>query len=157
MKYWLMKSEPDVFGIEHFKARPRRTAPWDGVRNYQARNFMRAMQRGDRVLFYHSSCPQPGVAAIVTVVKEAYPDHSAWDPQSEYYDPKSTPQKPLWFMVDVKLERELKRLIPLEAIKAQPALKHMRLVQRGNRLSVMPVSAQEWKTILKLEQEQTRK
>jgi predicted RNA-binding protein with PUA-like domain len=157
MKYWLMKSEPDVFGVEHFKARPRRTASWDGVRNFQARNFMRAMQRGDRVLFYHSSCPQPGVAAIATVVKEAYPDHTAWDPKSEHYDARSTPQKPLWFMVDVKLERELKRLISLEAIKAQPALRDMRLVQRGNRLSVMPVTAAEWKVILKLEQERKEK
>lgn len=151
-----MKTEPDVFGIEHLKARPRKTASWDGVRNYQARNFMRTMKRGDLVLFYHSSCPEPGVAAIAKVVKQAYPDHSAWDPTSEYYDPKSTPQKPLWYMVDVKLERELKRPIPLEVIKAQPALKHMRLVQRGNRLSVMPVTAQEWKVILKLEQEKTR-
>ena len=148
-----MKTEPDVFGVAHLKKRPHQTACWDGVRNYQARNFMRDMKRGDRVLFYHSSCPQPGVAAIAKVVKEAYPDHSARDPKSEHYDPKSTPQKLLWFMVDVKLERELKRLIPLEAIKAQPTLKHMRLVQRGNRLSVMPVTAQEWKIILNLEQE----
>lgn len=153
MNYWLMKSEPDVFGVAHLKARPRRTACWDGVRNYQARNFMRDMQRGDQVLFYHSSCAEPGVAAIAKVVKEAYPDHTSWDPKSDHYDPKSTPQKPLWFMVDVKLERELKHPIPLEAIKAQAALKHMRLVQRGNRLSVMPVTAQEWKVILKLEQE----
>lgn len=151
-----MKSEPDVFGVTHLKARPRKTAPWDGVRNYQARNFLRTMKRGDRVLFYHSSCPEPGVAAIAKVVKQAYPDHTAWDPKDEHYDPKSTPQKPLWFMVDVQLERELKRLIPLDQIKAQPALRQMRLVQRGNRLSVMPVTPQEWKIILKLEQEQTK-
>src|SRR5688572_20087753 len=142
-----MKTEPDVFGLTHLKARPRQTACWDGVRNYQARNFMRDMKRGDQVLFYHSSCAEPGVAAIAKVAKEAYPDHTAWDPKSDHYDPKSTPQKPLWFMVDVKLERELKRPIPLEAIKAQAALKHMRLVQRGNRLSVMPVTKQEWKVI----------
>ena len=151
MQYWLMKSEPDVFGVAHLKARPRKTAPWDGVRNFQARNFMRAMQRGDLVLFYHSSCAVPGVAGIAKVAHAAYPDHTAWDPQSDHYDLRSTPAKPLWFMVDVQLVRELKRPVTLEAIKATPTLKHMRLVQRGNRLSVMPVTAREWKAILKLE------
>lgn len=151
-----MKSEPDVFGVEHLKARPGKTAPWDGVRNYQARNFMREMKHGDLLFFYHSSCAEPGVAAIAKVVKPAYPDHTAWDRNSDHFDPKSTPERPLWFMVDVKLVRELKQLVSLETIKAQPSLKKMRLVQRGNRLSVMPVSAQEWKSILKLEKEKTK-
>jgi predicted RNA-binding protein with PUA-like domain len=156
MNYWLMKSEPDVFGLEHLKARPGKTAPWDGVRNYQARNFMREMKRGDLVFFYHSSCDEPGVAAIAKIVKTAYPDHTAWDPNSDHFDPKSTPERPLWFMVDVKLVRPLKRIVSLESIKAQASLKKMRLVQRGNRLSVMPVSAREWKTILTLEKEKTK-
>ena len=151
-----MKSEPDVFGLDHLKARPGETAPWDGVRNFQARNFMRAMKRGDLVFFYHSSCAEPGVAAIAKVVKEAYPDHTSWDRNSDHFDPKSTPERPLWYMVDVKLVRVLKRLVSLERIKAEPRLKKMRLVQRGNRLSVMPVSAREWKTILSLEKEKTK-
>ena len=148
--YWLMKSEPDVFGIEHLKRRPRRTAPWDGVRNYQARNFMRSMRRGDLAFFYHSSCLEPGVAAIIKIVKEAYPDHSAWDKKSEYFDTRSTPEKPVWDMVDVKLVRQFKRPVLLAEIKRHSLLKKMQLVQRGNRLSVMPVTALEWNAILKL-------
>jgi predicted RNA-binding protein with PUA-like domain len=151
-----MKTEPDVFGVEHLKARPGKTAPWDGVRNFQARNFMRAMHPGDLVFFYHSSCAEPGVAAIAKVVKAAYPDPTAWDAGGDHYDPKSTPERPLWYMVDVKLVRQLKRPISLERIKANPRLKKMRLVQRGNRLSVMPVGAREWKTILAMEKEKTK-
>ena len=152
MNYWLMKSEPDVFGIADLKSRPRQTEHWDGVRNYQARNFLRAMQRGDQAFFYHSSCAEPGVAGIVQIVRAAYPDPSAFDLKSPFHDPRSTPEKPVWFMVDVKLVRELKRIIPLSELKANAALKNMRLVQRGNRLSVMPVAAKEWNTILKLEE-----
>lgn len=155
MNYWLMKSEPDVFGVAHLEARPRKTAPWDGVRNFQARNFMREMKHGDLVFFYHSSCAEPGVVAIAKVVKSAYPDHTAWNPDSDHFDAKSTPARPLWYMVDVKLVRKLRHPVSLERIKAQPTLAKMRLVQRGNRLSVMPVSAREWKTILNLEQEKT--
>jgi predicted RNA-binding protein with PUA-like domain len=151
MNYWLMKSEPDVFGVTDLKSRPRQTEHWDGVRNYQARNFLRAMQRGDEAFFYHSSCAEPGVAGIVRIVRAAYPDPSAFDPVSPFHDPRSTPEKPAWFMVDVKLVREMKRLIPLGELKASAALKNMRLVQRGNRLSVMPVTAREWSAILKLE------
>jgi predicted RNA-binding protein with PUA-like domain len=151
MNYWLMKSEPDVFGVDHLKARPHATAPWDGVRNFQARNFMREMKRGDLAFFYHSSCAEPGVAAIVEIVKAAYPDHTSWDPKSEHYDSRSTQEKPYWYMVDVKLKRELSRLVSLTAIKSNPALKKMRLVQRGNRLSVMPITAQEWNVILGME------
>ena len=156
MNYWLMKSEPDVFSTAHLKARAGKTAPWDGVRNYQARNFLRAMKRGDLAFFYHSSCAEPGVAGIVKIAKVAYPDHTAWDPKNEHYDPRSTPGKPVWVTVDVKLVRELKRPVSLSAIKACAALKKMRLVQRGSRLSVMPVTAQEWKTVLKLEKEKTK-
>lgn len=156
MNYWLMKSEPDVFGVAHLKVRPGKTAPWDGVRNYQARNFLRAMKRGDLAFFYHSSCAEPGVAGIVKIVTAAYPDHTAWDPKNEHCDPRSTPDKPLWYMVDVKLVRELKRPVSLSAIKACAVLKKMRLVQRGSRLSVMPVSAREWKTILGLEKEKAK-
>ena len=148
--YWLMKSEPDEFGVEHLKERPGRTASWDGVRNYQARNFLRSMRRGDLAFFYHSSCPEPGIAAIVKIIKQAYPDHSAWDKKSEYFDARSTPGKPVWDMVDVKLVRQLKRPVLLAEIKGHSLLKKMQLVQRGNRLSVMPVTALEWNAILKL-------
>ena len=153
MNYWLMKSEPDVFGIADLKSRPRQTEHWDGVRNYQARNFLRAMQSGDEAFFYHSSCAEPGVAGIVRIVRAAYPDPSALDPKSPFYDARSTPEIPVWFMVDVKLVREMKRLIPLSELKTNAALKNMRLVQRGNRLSVMPVAAREWNAILKLEKD----
>jgi len=153
MNYWLMKSEPDVFGVADLKSRPRQTEHWDGVRNYQARNFLRAMQSGDEAFFYHSSCAEPGVAGIVRIVRAAYPDPSALDPKSPFYDARSTPEIPVWFMVDVKLVREMKRLIPLSELKTNAALKNMRLVQRGNRLSVMPVAAREWNAILKLEKD----
>ena len=152
MRYWLMKTEPDCFGIEHLKAQPKRTEHWDGVRNYQARNFMRdGMQKGDLAFFYHSSCPQPGIAGIVKIARAAYPDHTAWDPDNEHFDPKSSPANPIWVMVDVKLEREFTHLLPLTAIKANPALKGMPLVQRGTRLSVLPVTEKEWRAILKME------
>ena len=151
MRYWLMKTEPDCFGIEHLKARPKRTEHWDGVRNYQARNFMRdGMRKDDLAFFYHSSCPEPGIAGIVKIARAAYPDHTAWDPKNEHFDPKSSPANPIWVMVDVKLEREFKNPIPLSVIKANPALKAMPLVQRGTRLSVLPVTEKEWKAILKL-------
>src|SRR5689334_5408011 len=130
MNYWLMKSEPDVFGIALLKARPRRTAPWDGVRNFQARNYLRAMKRGDLAFFYHSSCGEPGVAGIVKIVREPYPDHTAWDKQSPAFDPRSTPERPLWWMVDVRLVRELKRPVSLKQVKSCAALRKMRLVQR---------------------------
>lgn len=146
-----MKTEPDCFGIEHLKAKPNRTEHWDGVRNYQARNFMRdGMRKGDLAFFYHSSCPEPGIAGIVKITRAAYPDHTAWDPENEHFDPKSSPANPVWFMVDVKLDREFKQLLPLTVIKSNPALKDMLLVQRGSRLSVMPVTEKEWKAILKM-------
>jgi len=152
MNYWLMKTEPDCFGLEHLKAKPKRTEHWDGVRNYQARNFLRDdMQKGDLAFLYHSSCPEPGIAGIVRIARAAYPDHTAWDPDNEHFDPKSSPANPIWYMVDVNLEREFRHLLPLTAITPNPALKDMRLVQRGNRLSILPVTEKEWKTILKME------
>lgn len=150
MNYWLMKTEPDCFGLHHLKTRPKQTEHWDGVRNYQARNFLRAMQKNDLAFFYHSSCAEPGIAGIVKITRAAYPDHTAWHPENEHFDPKSSPDNPIWYMVDVKLEREFKHPITLTAIKANPLLKNMRLVQRGSRLSIMPVTAKEWNTILKM-------
>ncbi len=152
MNYWLLKSEPDVFGIKHLQARPRQIEPWDGVRNYQARNILRdGTKVGDQAFFYHSSCAVPGIVGIVEIVRAGYPDDTARNPESKYYDPKSTPEKPIWYRVDVKFVRELARPITLQELKDQPTLRGMRLLQRGNRLSVMPVSPQEWKFILSLE------
>ncbi|MFL6650551.1 MAG: EVE domain-containing protein [Sulfurifustaceae bacterium] len=151
-QYWLMKSEPDVFSIDDLKNRPNRTEHWDGVRNFQARNFMRSMRRGDAAFFYHSSCPEPGVAGIVEIVREAYPDFTSWDPKSPYYDNRSTPEKPYWYMVDVRFQRKLKRLVSLAELRANAALKGMRLLARGNRLSIMPITPREWEAIVKMEQ-----
>ena len=151
MSYWLMKSEPDVFSIADLQSRPKQTEHWDGVRNYQARNFLRAMKRGDQAFFYHSSCAEPGIAGIVKITRPAYPDPSAFDPQSPFHDPRGTPEKPAWFMVDVKLLRSFRHVIPLSELKTNPSLKKMCLVQRGNRLSVMPVTAREWRAILEME------
>lgn len=152
MAYWLMKSEPDVFGIEHLKALPKKTDHWDGVRNYQARNMMRdEMKLGDQVFFYHSNCKPPAIVGIMEVTKEGYPDHTAFDPDEKYYDPKSDPDKPRWYMVDVTHVRDLKREIPLDELKTYPELSDMRLVQKGNRLSIMPVTKQEWDFILSIE------
>jgi predicted RNA-binding protein with PUA-like domain len=149
---WLMKSEPDTFSIDDLKNSPDGREDWDGVRNYQARNMMRdQMKRGDRVFFYHSSCPQPGIVGIARVVREAHPDHTAWDPESPYYDPKSTPEEPRWFMVTVKFDRKLKRTISLQELKEYPELADMPLLKRGNRLSIMPVTEEQWTFILDLE------
>ncbi len=154
--YWLMKSEPDVFSIDHLKARPKRTAPWDGVRNFQARNYMRAMRNGDLAFFYHSSCPEPGVAGIVEIAREAYPDSTAWEPSSAYFDSRSRPDRPLWDMVDVRYQRATKRLIPLSELRANPKLKLMPLLARGSRLSIMPVTPEQWAAILKMESTTSR-
>jgi predicted RNA-binding protein with PUA-like domain len=154
MNYWLMKSEPSTFGIDALAKSPRRTTHWDGVRNFQARNFMRDQMRvGDLAFFYHSNCDEPGIAGIVKVVKEGYPDHSAFDPQDKHYDADSDPKKPRWYMVDVQLQRKLKRPITLATLRehSDGALKGMALLQRGNRLSITPVSAANWKFILTLE------
>lgn len=152
MNYWLMKSEPDAFSIDDLAAMPKKTEHWDGVRNYQARNMMRdQMKKGDLVFFYHSNCKVPGIVGIAEVVREGYPDHTAFDPEDIHYDPKSKPEKPTWIMVDIKFQRKLKRTISLEELKDRPELEGMALVRRGNRLSVMPVSAEEWTFILGLE------
>lgn len=152
MNYWLFKSEPDVFGIDHLIGLPRKTEHWDGVRNYQARNMMRdEMRKGDMAFFYHSNCKQPGIVGIVKIVKQGYPDFTAFDPDARYFDPKSDPDNPRWYMVDVKFERKLEREISLDELRGQAALQNMALVRRGNRLSVMPVSESEWKYILRLE------
>jgi predicted RNA-binding protein with PUA-like domain len=147
MAYWLMKSEPDEMSIDDVLARPQSTVPWFGVRNYQARNFMRdGMQVGDGVLFYHSSCPQPGIAGIAEVASSAYPDHTQFDPKSHYYDPKSKPEEPRWQMVDVKAVRKT-RLLSLAELRTIPALEDMVLLQKGSRLSITPVTPAQWKTI----------
>ena len=152
MNYWLMKSEPDVFGIDHLIAMPNKTEHWDGVRNYQARNMMRdQIKKGDLVFFYHSNCKEPGIVGIAKVVKEGYPDHTAFDPEAKYYDPKSDPDNPRWYMVDIQHKRKLKRTITLQELKQHPQLEGMALLRKGNRLSVMPVEKKHWDYILGLE------
>lgn len=154
MAYWLMKSEPGIFGIDDLAAQPDQTDHWDGVRNYQARNMMRdQMQPGDQAFFYHSNCKVPGIVGIVDIVRGGYPDHTALDPESDHYDPKSDPDNPRWYMVDVRFNRRLARTIPLAELKANPALADMPLVRKGNRLSIMPVTAAQWQEILRMESE----
>ncbi|MDO1529024.1 EVE domain-containing protein [Fulvimonas sp. R45] len=148
-RHWLMKSEPDAFSIDALKH--RKQEPWDGVRNYQARNYMREMRKGDLVFFYHSNCAEPGIVGVAEVAVEAYPDPSQFDPKSKYFDPASSRDAPRWSLVEVRFKRKLKRTITLEELKADPALAEMPLVRKGSRLSVMPVAATEWKHILTLE------
>lgn len=150
-KYWLMKTEPTVFSFTDLKNRRHATDHWEGVRNYQARNFMRdEMRRGDLALFYHSNCDLPGVVGIVEVTREACPDHTAWDPASRYYDPQSTPEKPRWFMVDVTWRTDLARTVSLQEMKQVKALRGMKLLQKGQRLSVMPVTGDEFDVVVRL-------
>ncbi|HEY8053575.1 MAG: EVE domain-containing protein [Steroidobacterales bacterium] len=154
MRYWLMKTEPETFGVEHLGAAPRRTSAWDGVRNFQARNMLRdEMQRGDEAFLYHSSCDVPGIAAIMRIAKSGYPDATAFERKHHHYDADSDPANPRWFMVDVQLQRRLKRVITLEELRAHAAreLKGMVLLRPGNRLSITPVEAAHWKFILTLE------
>jgi predicted RNA-binding protein with PUA-like domain len=147
-----MKSEPDAFSIDDLKNAPNKSEHWDGVRNYQARNMMRDdMKTGDKIFFYHSNCKQPGIVGIAKVSRESYPDFTAFDPEAKYFDPKSDPENPRWYMVDVRFVRKLKRTITLEELKEIQALAEMPLVRRGNRLSIMPVSKAEWDLILGLE------
>jgi predicted RNA-binding protein with PUA-like domain len=148
-KFWLMKTEPDVFSFEDLKK--KKTEPWSGVRNYQARNFMRDdMKVGDLIFFYHSSCEIPGIAGIASVASAPYPDPTQFETKSEYFDPKATKAEPRWFLVDVKFEKDLKRYLPLEELKNVPELREMRLLQKGNRLSILPVTPEEFETILKI-------
>ncbi len=152
MNYWLMKSEPDIFGIDHLIAMPKKTEHWDGVRNYQARNMMRdQMKKGDLVFFYHSNCKEIGIVGTMKVVKEGYPDHTAFNPETKYYDPKSNPDNPRWYMVDIQHKRKFKRTITLQELKQHPQLENMTLLRKGNRLSVMPVEKKQWDYILELE------
>jgi len=150
LRYWLMKSEPDEFSIDDLAAARDRTTAWFGVRNYQARNFMRDQMRlGDRAFFYHSSCPEPGIAGICEVSAQAYPDATQFDAKGKYYDPKSTPEAPRWVNVDVRFV-EKTRLLPLAELRSHPQLANMRILQRGNRLSITPVDPAEWAFIAKL-------
>lgn len=154
MNYWLMKSEPTAFSIDDLKAMPKQTENWDGVRNYQAHNMMRdQMNQGDRAFFYHSNCPEPGIVGIMEIVGQGYPDHTAFDPQNTHFDEKSDPNTPRWFMVDVLYIRHTERVIPLSELKTHAALATMPLVRKGNRLSIMPVSKDEWDYILSLEKQ----
>jgi predicted RNA-binding protein with PUA-like domain len=149
MRYWLMKTEPDEFSIDDLSK--KKVEPWTGVRNYQARNFMREMKAGDGVFFYHSSCEIPGVAGIAEVATEAYPDPTQFDKKSDYYDPASKREEPRWSLVDVKYKRKLKRVIPLSELKDRKELDGFALLARGNRLSVLPVTKTQWDFILGLE------
>jgi predicted RNA-binding protein with PUA-like domain len=153
VSYWLLKSEPDSFGIEDLARAPRKTASWDGVRNYQARNALRdAMKKGDQAFFYHSSCAVPGIAGIVTVVKEGYSDPTAFQRGHHHYDADSDPENPRWFMVDVRLERQFARIVTLDELRAYAGgpLRNMIVLRKGNRLSVVPVTKSEWQFVLGL-------
>ncbi|KRE89888.1 hypothetical protein ASG87_02680 [Frateuria sp. Soil773] len=150
MSHWLMKSEPDAFSIDDLRRKGQEA--WDGVRNYQARNFMRdGMRPGDKVFFYHSNCAEPGIVGIAEVATDAYPDPSQFDPKSAYFDAASSRANPRWMLVEVKFVKKLKRTLSLKELQAQPALAGMALVRKGNRLSVMPVEKAEWDYILNLE------
>ena len=151
MKYWLMKSEPSCFSIDDLAKSKNKTTHWDGVRNYQARNFLRdEVKKGDKVLFYHSNAEPNAVAGVCNVVKEGYPDFTAFDPEEKHFDPKSSKDEPTWFMVDIKLEKKFDEPVTLKDIKSNSRLKDMKLVQRGNRLSVMPVTKSEFDEIVKM-------
>lgn len=154
MNHWLLKSEPQTFGIDHLAALPGGSTSWTGVRNYQARNMLRdGLKKGDEAFFYHSSCAVPGIVGIMKVMKEGYPDPTAFDRKDDHYDPESRPEAPRWYTVDVKLVRKLDRVITLEELKkhARGVLSSFVILKRGNRLSVTPVSKSEWEFVLSLE------
>ncbi|GAC12510.1 EVE domain-containing protein [Paraglaciecola chathamensis] len=149
MQYWLFKTEPDAFSIDDLAARPNQTEHWDGIRNYQARNFLRdEVKQGDKVFIYHSSCKEVGIAGLAEVVKEAYPDHTQFDPESHYYDPKSSPENPRWVMVDVTFIEKFPDVLALKKIKTMPEISEVGLVKKGHRLSIMPVNEQEFSALL---------
>ena len=151
MRYWLFKSEPETFSIDHLRACRLSTEHWDGVRNYQARNMLRdEVKKGDQVLFYHSNCTPPGIVGIATVVKDGYPDFTAWDMRSDHFDPKTNPDKPQWYMVDVKFKQKFAKMLSLDVLKQNPKLEDMLILRKGNRLSITPVTEKEWKAILKM-------
>lgn len=148
MHYWIMKSEPSVFGIDHLIKKPNQIEPWDGVRNYQARNFIRTMRQNDYAFFYHSNCLVPGIVGIIKIITDPYPDSTAFDPESRYFDHKSTPLNPRWFRVDVKFERKFDCTTSLSSLKQNPLLKDILLTRKGNRLSITPLNKNEWEAIL---------
>lgn len=155
MNYWLMKSEPEAFSIDDLARAPKKTTCWDGVRNYQARNMLRdEMKKGDLAFFYHSNCEVPGIVGAVEIAREGYPDHTAFDPDDHHFDPKSDPENPRWYMVDVKLKKKFPRVVSLRELKsyADRELRDFRLLAKGNRLSVMPVTAAQWRFIESLSQ-----
>lgn len=151
MNYWLFKSEPDAFSIDDLQAMRGKRDHWDGIRNYQARNLMRdEMKKGDQGFFYHSSCKVPGIIGIVEIVKEAYPDHTAWDPDSKYFDPKSSEENPRWVMVDVKFKQKFSQVLSLQELRKVKGLEEMVLLQKGSRLSIQPVTRGQWNKITHL-------
>ncbi|HCT98894.1 MAG TPA: EVE domain-containing protein [Methylococcaceae bacterium] len=150
MRYWLMKSEPSVFSIDDLMNKPSQTEPWEGVRNYQARNFMREMRCEDIAFFYHSNCKDAGIVGVMKIIHEAYVDDSAQDPNSPYFDPKSTPDNPRWWRVDVGFVEKFSRVITLHELKEKVELADFQLVQRGNRLSILPVTPYQWEVIIAL-------
>ena len=151
IKYWLMKNEPEDYSIDDLMAAPDQTTTWDGVRNYQVRNFMRdEMNPGDMAFFYHSNCAVPGIVGTMEIISEAYPDQTAFDPSAKYYDPKSDPENPRWLMVDVQFRRKLENMVSLADLRAEKSLVEMRVLQRGNRLSVTPVTLAQWNQILEM-------
>lgn len=151
MKYWLFKSEPSVFSIQDLQSAPSNSTFWDGVRNYQARNFLRdEIKPGDGVLFYHSNAEPSGIAGIAEVTREGYPDHTAFDKKDPHYDPKSNPASPTWYMVDIRYTRSFTRILSLEELRTVAVLKDMVLLQKGSRLSIQPVTAKQWNAIIKL-------
>ena len=150
IQYWLMKSEPESYSFDDLLSEPSNQACWDGVRNYQARNLMMTMKIGDQAFFYHSNCKPPHIVGIVEIVRESYPDHTALDKKSIYYDPKASKENPRWFMVDVKPKKRLKNIVTLEELKSNPKLKDMRVTQKGQRLSVQPVEKKEFDEVIKM-------
>jgi len=154
-QYWLLKSEPQAFSISDLARAPTQTAAWDGVRNYQARNFLRAMEVGDQVLFYHSNANPPSIVGVAEVVKAAYPDATQFDKRDTHYDPASDPDQPRWDVVDIRLVRQFAAPLPLDLLRKQVGLKEMELLRKGSRLSVQPVRVGEWREILRLARRQT--
>ena len=151
VQYWLMKTEPTTYSIDDLASEPKKTTCWEGVRNYQARNLLRDdIKKGDRVLFYHSACKEPAVVGTAVVARSGYPDNHAFDPDSKYYDEKSDPENPRWYMVDIKLDKKFRRPVTLAELREEPSLKQMMLLQKGSRLSVQPVKKKDFDKILKL-------
>lgn len=154
MRYWIMKCEPNAYNIEELKKAPNQTTTWEGVRNYQARNMLRdEVKKGDLAFFYYSNTKVPGIAGIMEIAKDGYPDFTAWNPEHKYYDPVSTPDNPRWYQVDVKLVKAFKSIVTLSALRANTNLVDLWILRKGNRLSVTPVTEEQWKEILKLVEE----